>query len=696
MLLLNDRLNLWIKITGVNPAENKKSYKIYMDGRLSEYDIKMMNDRIMESLEYDDSGMFAEAYLDLYFKKFIDNKNISLTEMLENSELADFISDIRTLYNSIKEVNAGNIILNRAKKAMDFYNLPSEQLDLLSVLELHSSAMNCIYNDKLTLKQFSSGNKGNDFKFSKDIYSFKSLDDLIVCSAKGKLNGVTLGYIEDKEELTDSYFSFIIKNGDNLYILSDIPKYKHPVQKGMSRCPGRNMSNRIDSNWFPYESIAGLNTEDLWDSGRYGIKHKDSKEISTNVNEDIPYRIIGNLDMLPQEEAFWLIMMVSLIEKKYYKEDAPVLPLSYTKSMIKSSLLEKTENALTVQRVLPSLDLGLLNTIDETNGLEYDNDRYNGENDYLIERYKSKVDSTILNIVENSEIEQLMIEDRSNIIKDSWGKEVGYKFAPLSFSYAPTEDEILYNQKWLARYNYANNINKAVEEDYELNKAQISATIENYIKNRLEDLVLMHLKKELKGKKLQFHGFSEEYKEEYISLSQEITFDKWYEDVDARFVFFNNNGNYIHPNKSEYRCVFNNKGKADVVIRINCKNADDLALICGISKSDLPVQLQNWDKRHKYHGNNILDNIDPFAWVIKDKFNDMNFSVDIIMSKKKYIEFCLKAGVDVVKFWEDVKPNCYNFHSWTGDNGCIGKNKYDKNTGYVLCKKCENCKWRKG
>lgn len=79
-LNFKEMITLWVKITRVDPTEDNRSYTIYLDGRLSDYDVKRMNDRIKESLTYDDTGLFAECYLKVYFKKFLTNKNMSLLE----------------------------------------------------------------------------------------------------------------------------------------------------------------------------------------------------------------------------------------------------------------------------------------------------------------------------------------------------------------------------------------------------------------------------------------------------------------------------------------------------------------------------------------------------------------------------------------------------------------------------------------
>ena len=383
-LNFKEMIALWVKITRVDPTEDNRSYTIYLDGRLSDYDVKRMNDRIKESLTYDDTGLFAECYLKVYFKKFLTNKNMSLLELITNKDADGLISDIKTLYYALEENDAEKQVLDEARKAMKFYNLPFE-LDLFSVIELRTSALNCI-NKKLRTMQFSSGTAGDDFKMTRNIIMYKNLNALITCAAKGKINGVQLAYIRDKKRITDSYFAFVIKNGDNLYLLTDMPEYSHSLRSDMSRCPGRDMSNRIESNWFPYDTVADINVSDLWGSGRYGTSEKSTK-LSTVLNEESLYTVIGTIDSLSQDEAFWFIMMLSLIKDKFYDKPAPKLPISYVGEMINTPLIEKSENALIIQDTLPSLNLGVID-FENTKDMKYQTEllKFDNDNSPLIKR----------------------------------------------------------------------------------------------------------------------------------------------------------------------------------------------------------------------------------------------------------------------------------------------------------------------
>lgn len=648
-LNFKEMIALWVKITRVDPTEDNRSYTIYLDGRLSDYDVKRMNDRIKESFTYDDTGLFAECYLKVYFKKFLTNKNMSLLELITNKDADGLISDIKTLYYALEENDAEKQVLDEARKAMKFYNLPFE-LDLFSVIELRTSALNCI-NKKLRTMQFSSGTAGDDFKMTRNIIMYKNLNALITCAAKGKINGVQLAYIRDKKRITDSYFAFVIKNGDNLYLLTDMPEYSHSLRSDMSRCPGRDMSNRIESNWFPYDTVADINVSDLWGSGRYGTSEKSTK-LSTVLNEESLYTVIGTIDSLSQDEAFWFIMMLSLIKDKFYDKPAPKLPISYVGEMINTPLIEKSENALIIQDTLPSLNLGVID-FENTKDMKYQTEllKFDNDNSPLIKRYKNQVNADLLNVISNTD-KSIMIEDKY-AIKDVFGEVQGCKYLSLDLNQAGTKEELEYKQKWLLRYNYATEINRLIHEDYERNALSIREEIRNLISARIKDLIVMQLQGKLVGHKL-IHSkepmnFGQEYSEGKYDLGKFMTTTYMWHKYDYHRVTYRF-GHDEYSNLADVKCALTGK-QGSLILHIEIKNADDLALVCGISKDNLPLQVQDYDIRDKYYGNPILNNIDPMVWHLKDEFNEMRFDINIALSKTEYKNLCKEAGVPVNKFW---------------------------------------------
>lgn len=210
-MTLKEKLNLWVKITGLDPSEEKTSFSINLSGKLSDYDIKVMDDKIKEVLQIDETGLFAEAYLGIYFKKFIKEKTVSLMDIILNTEMQELAEDCRKLYQAILETGAEEEIIRNAKSALDFYNLESDKLSAENIMDIVTSANYCI-NKGLKLDQIAKGRfDEGSFKASSEVYMYRSISDVIRYAAKGAITGVSLCYIRNEKNIDESYFAFLIR-----------------------------------------------------------------------------------------------------------------------------------------------------------------------------------------------------------------------------------------------------------------------------------------------------------------------------------------------------------------------------------------------------------------------------------------------------------------------------------------------------
>lgn len=680
-MTLKEKLDLWVKITGVNPSEDNRKYTIYMDGRLSNYDIQKMNERIMNSLKYDETGLFADTYLKIYLKKFMNGKNVSFMELIENPDLQEYLKDVRTLYDSVNNSNAEEIVLNNMKTAMDFYNLSSDKLTSEDVMSVVSSAKNCM-NGKLKLDQITKGSFADDeFKGSLDIYMYKSIGDVIRFAAKGDISGISMCYICDDKNLEQSFFAFVIRNGENLYILSDRPIYKHPLQAKMSRCPGRDMSERIEGNYFPYNSISGINVSDLWGSGRYGVSKNDDNMAPT-VNNDCVRTKIGTFASLNQDEAFWAIYMFSLIKDRFYKEHIYLEDLSFCEANIIFDRLEENEkNEIALRSSIPYIEM---KPVENPESIEMEYGRKSEHlYDYLIDRYANKVDTNVFNLIKQRDKTLPMLTDNKSTYF--------YQYETLDLSSMRTEKELIYDQQWLARYNMAVSIGSMLNSDFDKNKDRVISEMLSMIINSAGYIVNLILTKKFDGKIDSF-----EYAAKDISY-RDITLGKEYDD----------------DYKSKYRCFFTGK-KPAVIISFNVKTAEEFATLCGVDIKSIPIELQHYHKNKRCCGNSILDNLDPLDWALSDPYDDLSFYFHIILSGNEMLKRQAIAWVPQDAFWKDQIPVCY-FEKYSFDkdrsymnkkeanlekekyyNTCLGLFRgYDENYNDKLLKKCEKCKYHK-
>lgn len=680
-MTLKEKLDLWVKITGVNPSEDNRKYTIYMDGRLSNYDIQKMNERIMNSLKYDETGLFADTYLKIYLKKFMNGKNVSFMELIENPDLQEYLKDVRTLYDSVNNSNAEETVLNNMKTAMDFYNLSSDKLTSEDVMSVVSSAKNCM-NGKLKLDQITKGSFADDeFKGSLDIYMYKSIGDVIRFAAKGDISGISMCYICDDKNLERSFFAFVIRNGENLYILSDRPIYKHPLQAKMSRCPGRDMSERIEGNYFPYNSISGIDVSDLWGNGRYGVSKNDDN-MAPVVNNDCVRTKIGTFASLNQDEAFWAIYMFSLIKDRFYKEHIYLEDLSFCEANIIYDRLEENEkNEIALRSSIPYIEM---KPVENPESIEMEYGRKSEHlYDYLIDRYVNKVDINVFNLIKQRDKTLPMLTDN----KSTYFRQ----YETLDLSSLRTEKELIYDQQWLARYNMAVSIGGMLNSDFDKNKDRVISEMLSMIINSAGYIINLILTKKFDGKIDSF-----EYAAKDISY-RDITLGKEYYD------------NY----KSKYRCFFTGKNPA-VIISFNVKTAEEFATLCGVDIKSIPIELQHYHKNKRCCGNSILDNLDPLDWALFDPYDDLSFYFHIILSGNEMLKRQAIAGVPQDAFWKDQIPLCY-FEKYSFDkdrsymnkkeanlekekyyNTCLGLFRgYDENYKDKLLKKCEKCKYHR-
>lgn len=648
---LKAMLDLWVKITGVNPSEEKKSYTISFSDNLSEWDIEKMDKKITAALSYDKSGYFATVYLSHYFKEYLEKRKLTAYELVTDQVTSGYISDIRTLYQALMENDAEDRIMEEAEKAMKSYGLNCEGMSVFDIVELSTSATKCM--DMLTTVQFSTGNTDNaGFKASKEVYLCKSIGDVVTNVQKGILNGVVLVYIRE-EDLESSYFAFVIKNGDNLYLVTDKPKYAHPAQKFLTRCPGRNMGDRINSAYFPY-SLTNIDTQDMHGSGRYAVREKDERLSSASENGE-PVRLGSFVDMT-KEEAFWTLMMLSLIKEKFYDNHYQCKEISYVGNMIRHPALAMKANELALYNELPKIDLAEIKN-PETLEMEYDIEPKHLY-DYIVDRFKDKVSSITFDGigVDTKSLTDKDMEKFQVLTVDS-KKD---KILPFSVNDFGTEDDLRYRQKWIARYNMALEIQKLNHNEFIANVHFVEDVFLSMIKARCQDLIKLAVRGEI-----------------CQDLVQTESFDSWLE----YHAPGNEIGNEEAYARKDYRCNVTGK-PPKVVLKISPKNANDLAFLAGVPLERLPEQLQHWSKGCKPYGNYILRNADPFDWVIKDEYDTRNFDLYFFLSGRAYNE--LKC------------PSCYKRSILTGN--CLAKTRRVQNeTGdYVqtITKKCSNCKWR--
>lgn len=363
--------------------------------------------------------------------------------------------------------------------------------------------------------------------------------------------------------------------------------------------------------------------------------------------------------------------MISMIKDKFYKE-VPQYELSYTGSMIQTNKIEASEYALAIRNALPAMKLHDIASIDDTADCGCENE-YTVLN-YIVDRYKDHVDKDLLNVIADTD-EYALIDKKYTYNDGLLSSDVFHPVKAFDLSATcGTKEEIEADQKWMARYNYAAQIQKLAEDDYEQHKQSVSLTVGNKIIPRTREICKSFVKGELSN------------------CARKQTFSIWYNgSTGADYKF----GYNCYSNKSDMKCTFSGKAPS-VALVIEPKNVDELAFVCGCKKEELPEQIQHWKKGTRYCGNQLLYRLDPMSFKVSDPFQKMTFKIVILLSKKEYLSICDEAGVEKDKFWELEKPSCFRYNRFEDNDTCCGKKTYDPETKcLVSLKKCRKCSFLK-
>lgn len=601
---INDKIKLWEEITEVNVEDNR--WEINFNGDIPSWDIKHMNDSLKEVFKYDTNGVYFNIYLEEYLNRVLNNKTLSINKLLtEYDKHKEYLNKCRKLKQSLLEVEPfKKELLEKTSETIKHYGLKENNLSLFDIITLKINAKRNI--ESLNINQIKRGEtKNSSIKFIDNILMMNDIDSLIQAINNENNNFISLVFIKEKEEEC-SYFCFTVKNGENIYLISDKPNFKHPNQKYMRRCKGRDIEERINKTFFPYE----LTHIEL---------SKYSANFSNNIVLDKKYAIIGNLKDIPLEESLWITNMFDEINNKIFKNKFQCKDLSYVGGTIKHKMLNEGTTSLEIYNNFPKLELPYINNPKNIE-LEYDYESLHLFDD-IIDQFKDKVNLDYSNLISNVDKREVKLIGREYDIFNKCDK-----LLCLNVNDIGTKEEIEYRQKWIARYNFALQIDALYEKYYKENRDRIKEWLKKYLWDNIENIMK--------------HIIFEEVKVEKRMIKD---CDYWYH---RDSIYLDGNNNSYHT-----ICPFSKK-KATILLKIQLNDVNDILELTNLTREEIPKELRNWSSKPREHkGNCILDNIDPCDWVIKDYWSKLCNGIIIPMTKSVYNNFYKKYGKESDKFW---------------------------------------------
>jgi hypothetical protein len=675
----NKAMKLWFDLTGFDP--DAKSFT------LNSWDLRSMNEEIKQTLKLDPTLITSFFLLDAFSESYLKGRTVSIDALDQDPEdtlrYLTKVKEFRTLIRSPELAGIGIKFQQKMERALAHYGVPADVIAEL-VADKHRLAFlrrdSLRSMDTLQENQFLSGEYDPPERkpvYNPTVFSYWNMNSCIehLCHMP---SGISLNLIRDPDEL-HSFFCFTVRNGGNLIVLSDVPEYDHPLGRQMSRRPDRRFDDRVSKNWFPYELLSIEYDED---GKAYHDKYRETLEKGL-VPHNPQHFTLKQINELEAPVIAWTLMMFDLLVERYWRQKPQPRGLSYTAEMIR---LDDTNRLLgsAAKANLPvigyqPLSLPPLTTEDiRTSKLDEnaigrsaattDNTNF-GSNQWMEDRYGDRVQDEVLNLLAGPDqrvrfitsgdetpgegsfgsgksltvsgtIKSMEADDYEDYTRFSRRDDVAiYKLNAVDGTTFGTREQIDADRKFLARYNFAQAIQREADVEHEQRREEMREWVAEHYRQNLEEL-LRYATVDKFERLTTSRGFTTTGKEQRYSFAATNPVKLTHEQLNSYAFEFGRWGSPVlelpkRDNWSDPECYFTGF-KAFWYTAIKPRNAHDLAYMCGVEVEELPDLLQNFGNRDDkpYTGNCILNRIDPLEWALRSPWTEEDFMFRIYLSKR--------------------------------------------------------------
>lgn len=674
-----EALDLWQEIIGVTPEST--SYKMSQGHHRSEFK------HLREALELDPSEITANLLLGNYARAHFRDTHVTQAELLADTDgILKLLEKPRRLLALLERpeiVERRDQFIANVAQALEMYDA-ADRDDIKELLANHDhmaflrrDALRSMAN--LSVHQFLDGDpepasvRPVYYRFVHQWFNINSMLD----SAARQAPGVSLNLIRDPNDF-QSYFCFAIRNGGRLFVLSDVPENAHPMQPMLSRRPDREMDERIARNWFPYELMGLAYNEE---NGQLYFDRSEEKALVVGQSEALPLKPISKLGA---PETVWLAMMFDLIVDRFWRRGHTEKALSYTAEMVRvedKMLTAAAKSGLPVKGYAKidakPLSRGEIMKPDDETAKAF-GPRKTLDNVWLEERYGHLVSEESLNVISSPERHHRLALTTGEIT-DSRNRPSEHRFSSdskfistvtvekLPSTFFGSKEKIEADRLFVARYNYAIQINALARNEFEKRKDEVVAWYRakvdanaDTLKSWVGDYVLWI---QAVGEHSRFTGRG--YHPTKGETLRSFCFP-W--DLADTFQRSQNLGFGSHSiggwdrNRGTLCAV--NGTKATYGFTFCPANAKELAVVAGCSEDELPDVLRHYNIDVGWGGNQLLNRIDPAEWAIHNPWLELDMRVGIFLSKRGFAKLCANStrppywvehgtGADIRQDWRN-------------------------------------------
>lgn len=633
---IHEALRLWQELT--SPGVIPKGL------RLSQWEVQETYKELQEALNLDPSELTASLLLSHFTHEFLRNQSLSMLDLLLAPEdlqaKLDKPRQLLALVNELGTTAKRDAFLADLLAAVSQYG--AGERDAIKELMKNHDDVGILRRDALrsmetlSVHQFLAGLPEPEHVkpvYNQMIHQWVNINAMLK-AATHMPSGVSLNLIRDPNDF-NSFFCFTVRNGGNLFVVTDREAADHPLQSGMRRRPDRVMDRRMRKNWFPYDLLDLRYDEE---EQRFYVGKSSSTELVASQQAAWPIKPIQEMEA---DELLWVTMMFDLLVERFWHQGFQAPALSYTAEMFKIEHALQAPAAagnLQVQGYKP-LSLPALTRCDilaEAVTEAEVGEKAHEPNKWLEERYGPQVPESVMNLV-GPQTQVLLLNTETNAIEpapdsyrklDTWGREKAREGRLELSSMVPTDfgskEKLDADRKFIARANFASHVDLLAKAEFEARHQEVERWYEEQVlKNQPNLLPLVG----------------------HVALGvpapAQETFDHWETGAGAIWATRTEEGgrgpglrNLMRriELKGSARCVI--KGvRASYLAAFYPGTAQELAFLCGCSVDALPDVLQNWTLERKYIGNSILNRIDPMIWQVSDPWKKLDLRVTIPLSK---------------------------------------------------------------
>ncbi len=661
---LASALDLWVQLTGVEPRERGTGGR-YTMGQLS---LQRLHEEIAESLELDRSETTGRMLMSLIVQEYLAATSFTAEELLNRPEAATtYLERARRLTGFLRgpEVaGRGDEFADTMLQALQRYGAltpevrglveqrgPHGDRGMLAVLR--RDAMRTV--SKLQVSQFLDGEpEAPDARpaYGRFLYRWANINSMLKAMVTAP-SGVTVNMIQSSGNPYGVHFVFAIRNGGRMFVFTDKEQTPHPLAEGMWRRPDKVLAERANRNWFPYD-VAGLKFNE---EGRAYIETSRGRSIASYQTEVQPVKPLSDLS---PPQIIWLVMMLDLIVEKFWRQDYRAKQLSFTGEMVgvATPLVEAAKAAglpvVVSGRAL--LEVGPITMADVVSDAVNESDvgsMAGVENRWLEERYKHLVAEGALDVVQEVQ-GSLLLTSAGKVVPESevvgglghFAREERLQklvkveaLDPESFG---TAEELRKNRLFLARANYAGQIEAHAQREFSERKEEIKKWVQEHMLRNLPKIETMLAASSVwVTTRWSERGWEDRCSNVRYSKDGTREFMRRVnvqESKDYLYMLAGGEGNVVacqHPWKDGAPSCHYTGAPSAFMVSLVPETAEQLAWLCGVGVGELPDVLQTWCQLRKERRNHLLNRVDPMDWKVQNPWTRrLPLQLNVFVSKR--------------------------------------------------------------